>query len=383
MLAYLRELAGSEPHRLAAFGPDATARLRAWAVTRADAQQKLAVFGDEATLRAQTDAYWRGDGPPVALGEVGLRSLAASLQAIVPLTLFFFAVLWFVLRERVKRVDEIGLGIGFAVIGMTVFSMGIELGLSRLGGQVGAKLPSAFMSIALDDQRQVIRNFDPARVQRAAAEDGSESGFFVLHRNGEFVALPYDAAHFDPTTRSYTFTPRTGPLYGDARWLAGIAVVLLFAFVMGYGATLAEPALNALGRTVEELTVGSFRKDLLIQAVAIGVGAGMLFGVAKIVWGIPLVWLLAPPYLLLLWLTHRSSEDFVNIGWDSAGVTTGPITVPLVLAMGLGIGNQVGVVEGFGILAMASVYPVLTVLGLSLWLQRRQRKALQEGASHA
>ncbi len=383
MLAYLRELAASPALRLAAFGADGDARLRAWAVTRADAQQKLAVFGDEATLRAQTDAHWRGDGPPLALGEVALRNLAASLQAIVPLSLLFFAVLWFVLRERVKRVDEIGLGLGFAVVGMTVFSMGIELGLSRLGGQVGAKLPSAFMSIALEDQRQVIRNFDPARVQQAAAADGSQHSYFVLHDNGGFVAMPYDAAHFDATTRSYTFTPRTGPLYGNAGALAGIGVVLLFAFVMGYGATLAEPALNALGRTVEELTVGSFRKALLIQAVAIGVGLGMLFGVAKIVWGIPLVWLLAPPYLLLLWLTHRSSEDFVNIGWDSAGVTTGPITVPLVLAMGLGIGNQVGVVEGFGILAMASVYPVLTVLGLSLWLQRRQRKALQEAASHA
>ena len=56
--------------------------------------------------------------------------------------------------------------------------------------------------------------------------------------------------------------------------------------------------------------------------------------------------------------------------------------MPLVLAMGLGIGGQLGVVEGFGILAMASVYPVLTVLGLSLWLNRRRRSALQEGAAH-
>jgi hypothetical protein len=156
--------------------------------------------------------------------------------------------------------------------------------------------------------------------------------------------------------------------------------VLLFAFVMGYGATLAEPALNALGLTVEELTVGTFRKSLLMQAVAVGVGIGMLFGVARIIWEIPLVWLLAPPYLLLLYLTHCASEEFVNIGWDSAGVTTGPITVPLVLAMGLGIGGQVGVVEGFGILAMASVYPILTVLAVSLWVTRRRRSALQEAA---
>jgi hypothetical protein len=94
--------------------------------------------------------------------------------------------------------------------------------------------------------------------------------------------------------------------------------------------------------------------------------------VAKIVWAIPLIWLIAPPYAVLLYLTYRSGEEFVNIAWDSAGVTTGPITVPLVLAMGLGIGGQVGVVEGFGILAMASVYPILTVLSVSLWTTRRR-----------
>ena len=71
---------------------------------------------------------------------------------------------------------------------------------------------------------------------------------------------------------------------------------------------------------------------------------------------LPLSWLLIPPYILLLVLTWLSSDEFVNFGWDSAGVTTGPITVPLVLAMGLGIGANVpGVSDGFGILALASV----------------------------
>jgi hypothetical protein len=382
MSAFLRRLATSEDQQRAVFGSDGAQRFREWAATSADPAQKLALFGTAQQVREQTEAFLGSRGERLNPGVMAARNVLAALQAIIPLTLLFFGVLWLVLRERVKRLDELLLGIGFAVVGMAVFSMGIELGLSRLGSQVGAKLPSAFMSIPLDDQRRVIRNFDPARVQTAIAEDGSEQRFFHLKKDGAYVALPYDAAHFDPTTRNYTFTPRTGPLYGDAGRLAGIVVVLLFAFVMGYGATLAEPALNALGRTVEELTVGTFRKPLLMHAVAIGVGLGMLFGVAKIVWGIPLVWLLAPPYALLLYLTHRASEEFVNIGWDSAGVTTGPITVPLVLAMGLGIGAQVGVVEGFGILAMASVYPVLTVLGLSLWLNRRRQAALQDGAKN-
>jgi hypothetical protein len=105
--------------------------------------------------------------------------------------------------------------------------------------------------------------------------------------------------------------------------------------------------------------------------------------VAKIIWDSPLLWLMGPPYVLLLVVTKISSEEYVNIGWDSAGVTTGPITVPLVLAMGLGIGTQVGVVEGFGILSMASVVPILAVLLVGLLVNRKRTAALKESAGAA
>lgn len=380
MLAFVRKLAASDAEKVEVFGTDGVARFGEWAALKADEAQKLAAFGSAENVRRQTEAYWQTAAASMNVTEVTVRNAVASLQAIVPLCVLFFLVLWLVLKERAARMDELLLGIAFAVIGMTIFSMGIELGLSRLGGQVGEKLPAAFKAIELGDQRKVIRNFDPDLVQASIAEDGTVQKFFYLRQDSGYVALPFDESRFDATTRSYTFTPQKGPLYGGPGDLAGVIVVLVFAFIMGYGATLAEPALNALGRTVEELTVGTFRKSLLMQSVAVGVGLGMLFGVAKIIWEIPLIWLLAPPYALLLYLTHLSNEDFVNIGWDSAGVTTGPITVPLVLAMGLGIGGQVGVVEGFGILAMASVYPILTVLAVSLWATRRRRTALQEGA---
>jgi len=73
----------------------------------------------------------------------------------------------------------------------------------------------------------------------------------------------------------------------------------------------------------------------------------------------------------------------VNIGWDSAGVTTGPITVPLVLAMGLGISGQIGVVEGFGVLALASVWPVLSVLIVGLYVTMKRKAALREAGQEA
>lgn len=76
-------------------------------------------------------------------------------------------------------------------------------------------------------------------------------------------------------------------------------------------------------------------------------------------------------YLLAVVLTFFSSEEFVNVAWDSAGVTTGPITVPLVLALGLGFGNATNAVEGFGILSMASVGPIITVMISGLWSRHK------------
>lgn len=159
-------------------------------------------------------------------------------------------------------------------------------------------------------------------------------------------------------------------LYG-AVW--GKVVVLLFAFFLGYGATIAEPALNALGMSVEEITQGAFKKFLLIHSVAFGVGCGITLGVVKMIFDIPLAYFLIPMYLLLIPITIISSEEFTNIGWDSAGVTTGPITVPLVLAMGLGVGSATSALDGFGIISLASVCPIIVVLTLGIYVDRKLR----------
>jgi hypothetical protein len=161
------------------------------------------------------------------------------------------------------------------------------------------------------------------------------------------------------------------PLYPRA---LGLAMVLLFAFVIGYGATVAEPALNAMGITVENLTDGAFRKRLLIHAVALGVGLGAALGVAKILFGLPLAWLLVGAYAVALTLTWFSREELVNLAWDSAGVTTGPVTVPLLLALGVGLAEAVGAAEGFGILALCSVGPIISVQSFGLWVERRTNR---------
>jgi hypothetical protein len=303
-------------------------------------------------------------------------NMGLGIRAICLLGIPILLVLWIVLREKLPKADETFLGLAFAIVGMGIFSMGIELGLTKLGDQIGSKVPAAYKNISLDKSQETkINGFNPAVVQKATTADGDVEEFFIVHEGGSYKTIPYKTENLKGDT--YSYLPTIGPLFGEEGGITGIIVILIFAFILGYGATLAEPALNALGVTVEELTVGTFKKSLLMQAVALGVGFGIALGVAKIMFNIPLIWMCGPPYILLLVITKLSTEEFVNIGWDSAGVTTGPITVPLVLAMGLGIGAQVGVVEGFGILSMASVCPILSVLSVGMIVTAKRNAAVQ------
>ncbi len=377
MIEYLEALSRNESKRKAVFGDDPDA-LKRWAISQGTEEQRYSVFGNLYAVQKAVTRYSTSIKKVINAHDLLVKNSIVAVKAIGLLTLPLFLVLFILLREKLPRPDEILLGLLFTILGMGIFSIGIELGLDKLGNQVGNMLPSSFKTIQLLEEKRNISSFDPDLVESAISPEGKKLDFFYAKTGSDYIPIPYDEKGFDPVTKQYQYTPTKGPLFGSERSFWGIAIVLLFAFIMGYGATLAEPALNALGLTVEELTVGTFKKSLLMQAVAVGVGVGIALGVAKIVWNIPLLWLLAPPYLLLMPITKLSTEEFVNIGWDSAGVTTGPITVPLVLAMGLGIGSQVGVVEGFGILAIASVCPILSVLAVGLRINRKRKAALTE-----
>jgi hypothetical protein len=168
------------------------------------------------------------------------------------------------------------------------------------------------------------------------------------------------------SSATLAFSP-DGGMYGDA-W--GKVVVLAFAFLAGYGASLAEPALISLGMTVEEVTAGAFKKFLVMHAVGFGVGLGLILGVARILFGWSSLSIVLPSYLIVLLLTLVSDERYVNIGWDSGGVTTGDITSPILIALGLGVAATVGGADGFSLIAMGSVWPIISVLALGLYVQK-------------
>ena len=235
-----------------------------------------------------------------------------GVRAILPLVLFLMFVLFVVLRSGLPNRLVTIYGLALSIIGMCVFNIGLTYGLGAIGAQTGGILPAAFMQIPVSAD---------------------------------------------------------SPIYPT---IVGISIVIGFAFLLGFGATLAEPALNALGVTVQNLTNGAFKKSMLMYSVAGGVAVGIALGVSKLVLGFDLMIVLIPLYILGLFLTVLSTEEFVNVAWDSAGVTTGPVTVPLVLAMGLGLGNAVSAVEGFGILSLASICPIVAVLSMGLVIRAMQ-----------
>lgn len=164
--------------------------------------------------------------------------------------------------------------------------------------------------------------------------------------------------------------PQAQDFYGKH---GGDVVMLVFGFMAGLGATFSEPALSALGDTVHALTKGEFKKSSLINSVALGVGTGICIGLAKIRWELDLWILLVVAYAIAFGLTAVSEEAITCVAWDSAGVTTGPVTVPIVLALGGSIAQTNSVAEGFGILSCASFGPIIAVL-LSAKIQEFMKK---------
>ena len=229
-----------------------------------------------------------------------------GVRAILPLVLFLMGVLFLVLKSSLPNKIITIYGLTLSIIGMCIFNVGLTYGLGAIGAQTGSVLPAAFMELPIS---------------------------------------------------------QFSPIYPE---LVGLAIVIGFAFLLGFGATLAEPALNALGVTVQNLTNGAFKKEMLMYSVASGVAIGIALGISKLVLGFDLMIVLLPLYGVGVLLTIISSEEFVNVAWDSAGVTTGPVTVPLVLAMGLGLGSAVSAVEGFGILSLASICPIIAVLTMGV-----------------
>ncbi|MDH5407067.1 MAG: DUF1538 domain-containing protein [Gammaproteobacteria bacterium] len=158
----------------------------------------------------------------------------------------------------------------------------------------------------------------------------------------------------------------------DYKW------VYIFAASIGFATTIAEPALIAVAIKAQDVSGGTISIWGLRIAVAIGVGAGISLGTFRIVTGTPLHYYIIAGYVLVMIQTIYAPRNIIALAYDSGGVTTSTVTVPLVTALGLGLASTVPgrsvLIDGFGLIAFASLFPMLTVMGyaqLSRWQTSR------------
>lgn len=143
--------------------------------------------------------------------------------------------------------------------------------------------------------------------------------------------------------------------------------IYLFGFLIGFSTTMAEPALLAVAMKVEEISQKRIRQMVLRISVAFGVAIGIALGAYRIVAGDPIHYYIIVGYVIVIILTFMAPKYIIPIAYDSGGVTTSTVTVPLVAALGLGLATEIEgrspLIDGFGLIAFASLFPMITVMG--------------------
>ncbi len=144
------------------------------------------------------------------------------------------------------------------------------------------------------------------------------------------------------------------------------SVIYLFAFAIGFSTTMAEPALSAIARKAKEISDGKINDFVLRVFVAFGVAIGIALGSFRIIDGGHIVYYIIVGYIFVIALTTIAPKYIVSIAYDSGGVTTSTVTVPLVAALGLGLATNIEgrdpLIDGFGLIAFASLFPMITVM---------------------
>lgn len=152
-----------------------------------------------------------------------------------------------------------------------------------------------------------------------------------------------------------------------------------FAAAIGFATTVAEPALIAVSLKAEEISGGALNARGLRIAVAVGAAFGVTLGVLRIVTGTPLPLFIGAGYVVVVLLTARTARAIIPIAYDSGGVTTSTITVPVVAALGLGLAESIPgrspLIDGFGLIAFTCLFPIISVMGYAMIMDRIRRRA--------
>ena len=282
------------------------------------------------------------------------------------------------LKERNPLIDGFGL-IAFASIMPMIFVQGY--GILAFGGESAGTPPAAIDTTApetasaywayVETLLASIRDVMPVIVvilifylvvlRQPIANFGRRAGGFGLVILGLYVFIIGLELGLFPIGE------------GLAMELAGSGnfwLIYSFAFAVGFATTIAEPALTAIAGKAEEISEGSIRGSRLRGFVALGVGVGILMGAYRIVHGDSIVYYILSGYVVVIIMTFFAPRTIIPIAYDSGGVTTSTVTVPIVAALGLGLATSIPdrdpLIDGFGLIAFASLFPMIAVLGYGI-----------------
>ena len=244
--------------------------------------------------------------------------LLSTLFDILPIAIIIFGFQFLVIRKRVKNLKKVLVGMFYVLIGITFFLLGLEQALFPIGRSMASQLT------------------DPAFLESVRMS------------------------------------------VGDLQWM-DYYWVYIFAFAIGAGTTIAEPALIAVAIKANEVSGGAIGVTGLRLAVALGVAVGLALGTYRIVVGAPMHYFIIAGYIIVVIQTFFSPKMIIPLAYDSGGVTTSTVTVPLVAALGLGLAETVPgrspLIDGFGLIAFASLCPIISVMAYAKLSELKNARA--------
>ncbi len=249
--------------------------------------------------------------------------LFSTFFDILPIAVIIFSFQLFVIRKRIKNLKKVLMGMFYVLIGITFFLLGLEAALFPIGRSMALQLTSPEF-------------LESVRITAGALQ------------------------------------------WQDYYW------VFIFAFAVGASSTIAEPALIAVAMKANEVSGGAIGIWGLRIAVAVGAATGLALGSYRIIIGAPMHYFIIAGYVIVVIQTFFSPKSIIPLAYDSGGVTTSTVTVPLVTALGLGLAESVPgrspLIDGFGLIAFVCLGPIITVMAyaqLSAYKNARAVKKLK------
>ncbi|CAB5502055.1 hypothetical protein AZO1586I_1515 [Bathymodiolus thermophilus thioautotrophic gill symbiont] len=235
------------------------------------------------------------------------------LWDVAPIALVLFGFQFLILKQKIPHLKQVIIGFVLVWIGLTLFIVGLEKALFPLGKLMADQLTSV-----------------------------------------DFIG--------------------TNTNWGSYYW------VYIFAFAIGFATTIAEPSLLAVAIKANQVSGGFIKVWSLRITVALGVAVGISLGSFRIVAGLPIHYFIIMGYVIVLIQTYFAPKNIIALAYDTGGVTTSTVTVPLVAALGLGLASTIEgrnpIIDGFGLIAFASLFPIISVLAyaqITDFLNRRKK----------